>query len=120
MTNREINWVFPLVNSIVQGQGLKEIGGARKNLLEGLATKCQTVVATIAAKKDELLALYGEPGNNGNFRLRTPEAKAAYRRDLRTFLNADSAQTFTNKETDIFETLILQALLGGYEDFPDV
>ncbi len=123
MTIREVYFVFPKLNTLAQGRGLKQVGGGRKALITGLADKFQPVMDALNAKQDELLQQFGKPvGNTGRFRVnaQTP-AHNAYKTAMRQYRNTDVPDlTLTQKEQDLVDLLILFALLDDQEDFQDI
>lgn len=123
MTIREVYFVFPKLNTIAQGRGLKQVGGGRKSLITGLADKFQPVIDGLEAKRNEMLVQFGEPvGSTGRFRVdaKTP-AHNAYKTAMRQYRNTDLPDlVLTQKEQDLVDLLMIFALLDDQEDFQEI
>ncbi len=118
MTIREISFVYPLLRTISLSRDLEP---TRKSFLDGFLAKLQPFIDDIATKKDALIIKHGERfGDLEKFKLRTKEQNDNFKAELRQYKSGDVNAHLNANETALFEQLLWQALLGGYEDFLEV
>lgn len=118
MTIREISFVYPLLRTISLSRDLEP---SRKTFLDGFLAKLKPFVDDLATKKGALIVKHGERfGDLEKFKLRTKEQNDNFKAEMRQYKSGDVNAHLNANETALFEQLLWNALLNGYEDFPEV
>lgn len=136
MTIREVSFVYPLVRTLTL---VKDLEAARKSFLDGFLAKLQPIMEDLVAQDTALKRKHGErvtsiaaepptgggkagaqQQDNDKYILRTKEQNEAFKAEYKTYKSGEVNARLNASETALFEQLLWQALVNGYEDFPEV
>jgi len=118
MTYREAFFVYPLLNTLVRHPKLSP---ERQAFLAPFLAKVKVAVDQISTTQESLIIKHGQrQGPLEKFKLVTKEQNDRAKAEMKVFRDGVVDLKLTKEEQTLFDSLYYQAVLAGYEDYPQV